>query len=190
MHDGFIAKLGRGLGWVTVTIVGILLGILVALLPSTIFPGPLHTDFTNGRLVDAFALIYVAAMLLWRLLPFTRPVRFSLAASGRFLWLTVTAFALAFWPLGLAAWFNGWNSSSKTSHDMAIIAFTSTQVRSAITPIETFIAREAHTDWTADIHADEQRKRTFRVGDCVTITVRSGRLGLDWIEDAKLRQCP
>ena len=189
MQGGYVGKLGRGLGWLAITIVAIALGIAIAVVPLSFLPGLLHTDFVQGDWVRLVGLAYLIAAFSWRLSPIGRATRFSFKALRRFLWLAVSAFALAFWPLGIIVWINGWGTTNETYYDLVIVEYKTTTVRPAVTPIETYIARDPRSGWTTDLIATPERKHNFRMGDCVTVAVKSGRLGLDWIEDAKVRRC-
>ncbi len=190
MTNGVLGKIGRGLGWASVTVVGFVLACAVAFLPLSLLPGPVHTDFVQSQLIKLAGIAYVGAMLTWRLSPMGRNVRFSPPAAGKLIWLAVSAFALAFWPLGLAVWFNADNSKPLKTHDMEVVGIERMSVRPAVTPIQSFELRELSTGWTANLEVTDDRKRFAMPGRCVRIFVRAGRLGLDWISDARPITCP
>jgi len=190
MNSAVLGSIGRGEGWLGTTIVGILLGVIVGILPLSLLPGPVHTDFVHGQWIKLAGVAFAGAMMFWRLSPMNRNVRLSPSVAGKFIWLAVTAFVLAFWPLGLAVWFNAYDSRLKGIHDMSVTGLESTTVRPAVTPIQSFDLREASTGWTVNLEVTDDRKQLFIPGRCVRITVRAGRLGLDWISDARPITCP
>lgn len=190
MTRGIIAKLGRGLGWASVTIISVVLGAALAFLPLSQLPGPFHMDFVNGQGMGLLAALFMTLVVSWRVAPTDRNIRFSWRVGRRFIWLAASAFPMAFWPLGLAVWINGYHSTGRTTHDMVIVGVDRATFGSAVTPIETFTLREPSTGWTADLKVTDDRKRFASVGRCVRIFVHAGHLGLDWIGDAKPITCP
>ncbi len=46
-----------------------------------------------------------------------------------------------------------------------------------------------NSGWTADLRVTEAREAFATVGNCVRIDVRQGRIGLDWISDARPIAC-
>ncbi len=185
-----VGKIGRGLGWVSVAIVSFLLGAGVAFVPLSLLPGPIQTDFVHGQWIKLAGIGFVGAILVWRLAPLNEDRSFSAAAGGKIIWLTVSAFALSFWPLGLATWFNAYHSALIGTHDMVVTGMESATARPGGTPIESFEMRDVSSGWAANLEVTDDRKRFASPGHCVRLWVRSGRLGLDWISDARPIPCP
>jgi len=190
MINDIIAKIGRGLGWLCVTIISLILGAALAFVPLSLLPGPVQTDFVNGQWIKIAGVVFIGAVLLWRLAPVSQSIRFSLLAAKKFVWLAVSGFALAFWPIGLFVWFNAYSVKPFTIHDMIVVGIESTTVRPAVTPIESFRMRDLSTGWMANLQVTDERKQFAMPGHCVRVLVRSGRLGLDWIDDAQPITCP
>lgn len=190
MGNDILGKIGRGLGWIGVAITSLILGAGVAFIPLSLLPGPVHTDFVNGQWIKPMGVGLAGVVLIWRLAPVNRDIPFSLLAAKSFVWLAVSGFALAFWPLGLLAWFNAYNAMPSAKHDMIVLGVESTTVRPAVTSIESFRMRDVTTGWSADLEVTDERKQFAMPGRCVRILVRSGRLGLDWIDDARPITCP
>lgn len=190
MSSAFLISIGRGAGWLVTTIAACLLGVIIGILPLILMPGPVQTDFVHGKWIKLAALIFAGAMLTWRLSPMRGDIRLSPTIAGKFIWPAVTSFVLIFWPLGLAVWFNAHDARLKGIHDMIVTDLESTTVRPGVTPIRSFDLREASTGWTVNLEVTDQREQQFKPGRCVRITVRAGRLGLDWISDAKPITCP
>lgn len=190
MTSDVVGKIGRGIGWLGTTFVSLLLAGVVGILPLSLLPGPVHTDFVQGQWIKLAGTGIVGAVLIWRMSPMNREIRFSAQAAGRFIWLAITAFMLAFWPVGLAVWFNAHNSVVASVHNMAVMGMQSTTVRPAVTPIESYELRDLATGWTANLEVTDERRQFVTPGRCVRVVVRAGRLGLDWISDAKPIICP
>lgn len=190
MTSDVVGKIGRGIGWISVTAVSISLAVIFGILPLSLLPGRLHTDFVHGQWIKLAGVVFVGIVLVWRLSPMNSDIRFSPRAAGSCIWLAVTAFMMAFWPLGFAVWFNAYNSSVVSVRDMAVLGMESVTVRPAATPIKSYDLRELSTGWTANLEVTDERERFLMPGRCVQIVVRRGRLGLDWISDAKPITCP
>jgi len=190
MARDVVGKIGRGLGWVGVTFVSCLLGIVAGILPLSLLPGPVHTDFVHGHWIKLAGIGFIGATLVWRLSPMNADVRLSSQAAARFILLSVTAFTLAFWPVGLVVWFNAYGSKVASVHDMVVMGIESTTVRPAVTPIQNYDLRDIATGWSSNLEVTDERNQFVVPGRCVRIVVRSGRLGLDWISDAKPIACP
>jgi hypothetical protein len=190
MTSEVFGKIGRGCGWVGVTAVSFLLAVVMGILPLSLLPGPVHTDFVHGQWIKLAGLGFVGAILIWPLSPVNQNIRLTPQVAGRFIWLATTAFMLAFWPIGLAIWFNAHNSRGASVHDMVVIGVESATIRPAVTPVESYDLRDLSTGWAANLEVTEQRKQFVVPGRCVRIVVRKGRLGLDWISDAKPISCP
>jgi hypothetical protein len=189
MSNRLLTKVARGFGWALVVFVGVLLGTAVAFLPLMLLPGPIQLDLVHRQWVVMAGMVYTVAVLSRRLTQVDEQ-RFSPTAAARFLWLAVSGFALVFWPLVLGLWFNGYNTSVKASHDMLVTGMASTSARPGGSRIESFTLRDPKTGWTANMEVTEARKQFAKPGQCVRIAVNSGRLGLDWISDAKPIPCP
>jgi hypothetical protein len=190
MARDVFGSIGRGLGWIGVTAISLVLAGAIGILPLSLLPGPVHTDFVHGQWIKLAGIGIVGAILIWRLSPMNRDIRLSLKAAGRFIWLTVSAFAMGFWPLGLAIWFNAHNSKLASTHDMEVIGVESTTVRPAVTPVKSYDLRDLSTGWTANLEVTDDRERFVLPGRCMRVVVRAGRLGLDWISEATPITCP
>jgi hypothetical protein len=189
MASDVVGKIGRGFGWVGVTALSLLLAGVVGIFPLSLLPGPVHTDFVRGQWIKLAGVGLVGAILIWRLSPMNREVRLSPQSAGRFIWLTVTAFMLAFWPIGLVIWFNAYDTKVASIHDMLVMGTESTTVRPAVTPVRSYDLRDTATGWNANLEVTDERSRFVMPGRCVRIVVRTGRLGLDWISDARPIAC-
>lgn len=143
----------------------------------------------QGRWVDFVAYVYIIVALSWHLAPLDRTARFSAKAAVRTLWLFCTAFALAFWPLGIAVWFNGWNVQSRYPREVVITAINTTRAPRAVTAIQTYALQERRGSWTGDMQVSPDHRQTLAIGDCATVFIQRGRLGLDWIDGAKPHPC-
>lgn len=190
MTNDLVARVGRGLGWIGVVTASIVLGAAVAFTPLSLLPGPFQTDFVAGQWARIIGVGFVGVVLAWRLAPARKSARFSVPAAGKFMWLAVSAFALAFWPVGVLVWFNGYSAKSFTIHDMIVVDIESVRIRPASTPVESLKMRDLSSGWFADLQVTDERKRFAMPGHCVRVVVRSGRLGLDWIDDAQPIVCP
>lgn len=189
MTSDLIAKIVRGFCWLATLLLSFALGAAIAFIPLSLLPGPLNTDFVHGTPVKLTGLGFIAGLLIWRLTPVFQQVRFSIFAARKFLWLSVSGFAMAFWPVGLAVWFNSYNVATFTVHEMIITGVESIAIDRAVSSIESFKMRELATGWEAELEVTDQRKQLLTVGRCVKILVRPGRLGLDWIDDVRPMEC-
>ncbi|HSI17512.1 MAG TPA: hypothetical protein VK980_07075 [Sphingomonas sp.] len=180
----------RGVAWALVTLLSLLLGGVVAFGPIMLLPGPVHTDLVNGHWVKVGGLSFALGILLWRMAPLREERRFSLAAGATFIRVTVFAFALAFWPLGLLTWINGYGTHEARSHDMLVTGTEETHIPPASTPVANYRLRELGSSWTADMEITDENQVFVVIGRCVRIEVVAGRLGLDWISDAQPIPCP
>lgn len=190
MPRDVIGKIGRGVGWAGVTFVSGLLGLVAGILPLSFLPGPVQTDFVHGNWIKLAGISFVGATLVWWLSSLNDDVRLSPKSAGRFIWLSVTGFMLAFWPIGLVVWFNAYGSKVASVHDMLVMGTETATVRPAMTPIQSYELRDIATGWSSNLEVTDERSQFVVSGRCVRIVVRRGRLGLDWISDAKPIACP
>jgi hypothetical protein len=183
-------KIARGAGWVLTTVLSLAVGMLVAFGPIVLLPGPLHVDWVNGHWTKVAAMLFVLVVLTWRMASANEERRFTIAAGAAFMRVAVTAFALAFWPLGLLAWINGYGMQGAHGHDMTVTGIEETHIHPASTPVATYRLRELGSSWSADMEMTDEHRGFAAVGSCVRIQVVPGRLGLDWISDARPIPCP
>jgi hypothetical protein len=186
---GIVGILSRGLEWILVTVFSIALAGLATFLPLSLLPGDFQTDFVNGHWIKVAGALFVLTVLTLRMAPMATEHRLSIGRAARFIWTSVTAFMLAFWPLALAVWVNAYNVHNSRSYDMVVTGIDTTRILPAVTPIQTFRLRDVHSDWSADLQVTDQRKQSARVNSCMRIAVRQGRIGLDWISDARPVAC-
>ncbi|MFV3128401.1 hypothetical protein [Niveispirillum sp. KHB5.9] len=188
----FFAKIGRGIGWIIVLIVAFILGAAVAFTPLAYLPGSYQTDFVNMRWGTYILPVFVIGIFTWRCHPLSkkrgRDSRLSFSAAWKWVWAIVSGFALIFWPLGFAVWFNAYDVAEYSIHNMNVVGMRSVSTSRAVTKIETYRLRDPGTGWEADLQVSEARKGFVTLGGCVRVVVRPGRLGFDWIEDAQ--PCP
>jgi hypothetical protein len=189
---GFPERFGRallrGLGWLLVAAVTLVAAALT-FVPLSFLPGDFQTDFVNGHWIKTVGVLYVLAVLTWRMSPLTGGQALNVRNAINFLRLSITATILAFWPLALLIWFNAYGEHEIRTHDMRVTGIESTRIPPAVTPIRTFSLHELGTGWTADLQVTEEREHFAKVGSCVRIDVRQGRIGLDWISDARPIPC-
>jgi hypothetical protein len=182
----------RGLLWTPVVVITLAVGILTTFVPLSFLPVEFRTDFVNGHVIDVAAASFLVGMLTLRLTPLARDndqKEPSFVLARRFIWAGSSGMMLGVWPLALLTWCNAYGSLTERSHEMTVIGTVSTSIRQGTSPIEDLRLRERSTGWIADLPITEERKSLLRVGSCVRIAVREGRLGLDWISDVQTVGC-
>jgi hypothetical protein len=189
MQDELLDKMQRGLGWASVTFLSCVNLAVIGAVPIFALPGGIEFDFLNAGVPFLVGIAYIVTVLSWRLAPFNEETKFSAAAAKKFLWLTATGGALALWPPMLFAWGNGWNPEPGHWHALTIIAFESKSSSKAGSSIDSYVARDPKTGWTIDVPANYRQTLRFNQGDCVSVLVRPGRFGLDWVDRVERRNC-
>lgn len=189
--DRLLRACGRGLLWILITIITLVVGSVVTFVPLSWLPGEIPTDYVNGHMIDIVGMLILLGVLIWRFAPLAgtedaKPP--SIAIAAKFMWVFTSSMILGVWPIVFLAWLNAYGVKAERSHDMRVVGEKSTRIRPAGTPIEHLRLSEIGTGWTADLQPDDGR--LLRTGSCARIMVRQGRLGLDWISDAEPIACP
>lgn len=139
----------RFLLWTLLTVISLVLGTLITVLPLSSLPGDFQTDFVSGSWVGLAYALWALTVLSYRLAPLARSDssrRPTLRFASRFLWRFTTAMLLAVWP-ALLAWANAYGSNGERTHDMVVIGSSSTRFRPAVTPIEHIRLEEVGSGW-------------------------------------------
>lgn len=169
----------------------LILASAAAFAPLIVLPGELVTDFVSGSWVLPAGIGVFVLLLAVRL----RPLAGSEAeawwpATCRFMWRFSSAFVGFFWLVGALIWMNAFRVEGARSHDMAVVGYEERSGRRGGSTINHYKLSEIGTGWRADLQPTRARDAFLRVGACVRITVRPGRLGFDWISDARPISCP
>ena len=185
---GFTGKIARFAGWVLATLLALVLGAFVAFGPLALLPGPFQLDLVQGQWLKVAGGVFALAVMSWRMAPLSNDLPFTLARGAALVRGAVIAMAMAFWPLGLLVWINGYGMHGATLHDMVVTGVEETHVRPASTPITSYRLRDLETGWTANMEIVDQHPEAA-VGHCVRNGVVAGRLGLDWIGSSRRISC-
>ncbi|MFA6114872.1 MAG: hypothetical protein WC729_12785 [Sphingomonas sp.] len=178
----------RGVAWTLVVALAIAVAASVTFIPLSYAPGGIQTDFVNGHwIMVGGASLFVVVMV--RRLSRTDGLSLVPRDVAKVVWFTTTGMMLAIWPLAFIAWANGYGVHEVRRHDMIVTALEVTHIPPAVTPIQSLKLRELNSGWTADLRVTEAREAFAKVGNCVRIDVRQGRIGLDWISDARPIPC-
>lgn len=188
MAQAIVRKIGRGIGWTVVAVISLLSAVVVSFLPFVLLP--INTDFVNGQWFKIIVGLFAAIIPIWRFSSSHGDTRLSIRSAAKAVWQTVTTFMIIFWPMGLAIWFNAYNSKVVSVHDMVVTEIETNTLRPAVTPIKSYNLQDLSTNWTSNLEVTTERNGFLTPGRCVRITVRNGRLGLDWISEAKPIACP
>lgn len=183
-----LGKTFRFIGWSIVFVTGFALGAAVTFIPLSYLPGPIQTEFVNMRWVPYILLIALGVGVpAWRCQKLERLAgrqsQLSFALAARWIWAMVSSLAIAFWPLGLAVWFNSYDVEEYSIHDMKIVRVINPSSVDAGTEAAAYLLRDTATGRQMEFQFAEVWKDFVMMGSCVQVVVKHGRLGFDWVED-------
>lgn len=178
----------RGLGWALVVAFAIAVASSVTFIPLSYVPGGIQTDFVSGHWIMVGGASLFVVIMAGRLSGVDR-LSLTLRNAVKVVWLATAGMMLAIWPLVLLVWFNAYGIREVQRHNMVVTAVEITHIPPAVTPIQSFKLRELSSNWKAELRVTKARERFAKVGSCVRIDVRRGRVGLDWISDARPIAC-
>lgn len=186
-----VVRAGQAVGSAMAVMAAFVISALVAFIPLTALPGELQTNFVRGSWI---APVWIGIFLV------LLTVRLGRLANQRdqpwwpstrsFMWRTISTFVVFFWVTGGLLWINAFGVTKGREHEMRVAGQEDVGDRRAVSTIRYYKLAEVGTSWRADLQSDYGLDNRLKVGDCVRITVRSGRLGLDWISDAHPTACP
>jgi hypothetical protein len=158
----------------------------LAIGPLIALPGELSTDFVNSSLLKpGFILALMIVLVVGANLADLRPG----ASAWRYFARLVGVFLAPIWCCGLLIWINEYGVETVRPRDMVITGFK-VLVSPGGTKMKTYKLEETATGWRSDLENTDEREAFARVGSCVRVDVRKGRLGLDWISQAQPIPCP
>ncbi len=187
----FLTRVGRTIGTAALLVVTFTVAALIAFVPLTALPGDMQTDWVNGALVMPVGLMFFVILFTLRLSPAAGQETESWwPSTSRLMWRLLSTFVAFFWLAGGCVWLNSYGVRQSRPHNMRVIGYEERSAGPATSRIRHYKLVEIGTSWRADLQPTDARDAFLRVGTCVRITVRRGRLGLDWISDARPIKCP
>lgn len=186
----FIVLIGQAIGTVIALVVTFIAAALLAFIPLTALPGELQTDFVNGSWVLPIWVAVFGVLLAVRLGPLSQKEAEPWWPSTlRAMWRFLSTFVACFWLAGAVLWLNSFGVQASRTHDMLVTGYEESAARGAVSTINHYKLAELGTSWRADLQPTYERDEFLKVGECVRVTVRPGRLGFDWISDARPIEC-
>ena len=176
---------------IVMIVVALAVSALAAFVPLTALPGDLQTGFVNASWVKVASIGFVGGALAFRLGPLLHQ-RYEpwWPSAKRFAWTFMSTFVLLCWSVGGLVWVNAFGVANARTHDMRITGFELIARSRGGSAIQHYKLAEIGSSWTADLEPNYEEDGFAKEGNCVRITVREGRLGLDWISDADPIPCP
>ena len=189
-----MSKLLVGVGQAAATVLILagtfIVACLLAFAPLTALPGELQTDFVNGSWVFPVGIVVMmiaVAIRVGSLESYRREPWWP--STRRFMWSWASGFVAFWWVAGLLIWANAFAVQKAQSHDMSVFDYEERRVSGAVSTINHYKLAEIGTSWKTDLQPAPGRE-FLKVGSCVRVLVHEGRLGLNWIGEARPITCP
>ena len=185
-----IVRTGQAIGTLVALVVTFVAAALIAFVPLTALPGDFQTDFVNGSWVLPIWIGILVLVFSLRLGPLAQQKSDPWWPSTlRSMWRLLSTFVAFFWLAGALAWLNAFDVQESRAHDMLVVGYVERAARAGGSTVKHYKLVEEDTSWRADLQSTHSRDAFLKVGACVRIAVRPGRLGLDWISDAQPIKC-
>ena len=176
-----VVQLLGGLAMYAVTFVA---AAIVAFVPLTALPGELQTNFVNaGWLKFAYLVAGVAALSALSSTMLSQGG--SWRGTLRSCLILLAGFVGFFWLFGGLIWLNAYSVQGGRERDTVIVC-----CETGANENNHYRIAEIGSSWQADLESTHERDAFTYKGACIRVTVRQGRLGLDWISDARPIECP
>lgn len=186
----FLVRVGQAVGSIVAVVVALAAGGIIGVAPLMALPGGVNTDFVGGSWVLPIWVGFLGALLWARLGPLTQRKDDPWWPSTlRFVWRFLSSFVGFFWVSGFLVWFNSYGIQEARTHDMRIVGYEERRVPGAVSTNNHFKLVEIGTGWQTDLQPTYERDTFVKIGSCAQVTVRRGRLGLDFISDARSMKC-